>query len=130
LKDFYSITDHAEIPVENNTAGITERRHSFTIELNPDHDVYAGHFPGSPVVPGVCQIQVIRELIGQILQGNVILEYADNIKFLSLIVPGECGKLVFDISYKETGPGRISANVTIHSSNTLFLKFKGIFSRS
>ena len=31
------------------------------IKLNPEHPVYQGHFPGHPVVPGVCLLQLIKE---------------------------------------------------------------------
>ena len=28
------------------------------VELNSEHTVYQGHFPGHPVVPGVCLLQL------------------------------------------------------------------------
>ena len=28
------------------------------VKLNPGHPVYQGHFPGHPVVPGVCLLQL------------------------------------------------------------------------
>ena len=34
---------------------------AYTIRLLPDCPVYAGHFPGNPVCPGVCNIETIRE---------------------------------------------------------------------
>ena len=33
----------------------------FRIQLLPDSDVYRGHFPGNPVCPGVCNIEMIKE---------------------------------------------------------------------
>ena len=33
----------------------------FHLRLLPDCDVYRGHFPGSPVCPGVCHIETIKE---------------------------------------------------------------------
>ena len=34
---------------------------TFRITLLPDCDVYRGHFPGKPVCPGVCNVQVVKE---------------------------------------------------------------------
>ena len=33
------------------------------VKLNPGHPVYQGHFPGHPVVPGVCLLQLIKECV-------------------------------------------------------------------
>ena len=38
------------------------------IELNPKHPIYQGHFPGHPVVPGVCLLQLIKECVEDIRQ--------------------------------------------------------------
>ena len=38
------------------------------IKLNPGHPVYQGHFPGHPVVPGVCLLQLIKECVEDIRQ--------------------------------------------------------------
>ena len=33
----------------------------YRVELLPECDVYRGHFPGNPVSPGVCNIEMIKE---------------------------------------------------------------------
>ena len=33
------------------------------IELNPEHGIYKGHFPYVPVAPGVCLVQIIKEIL-------------------------------------------------------------------
>ena len=53
LKDFYKLVDHIE----------EGPRCIFHIELNKDHPVYAGHFPGVPIAPGVMLTQTIKELV-------------------------------------------------------------------
>lgn len=40
----------------------------FTFTLNPGAEVYRGHFPGTPIAPGVCTLQMIRECAETILQ--------------------------------------------------------------
>ena len=57
-----------------------------TIRLLPESPVYRGHFPGYPITPGVCLVQIALELIG-----DVRLVGAKNIKFTSPVFP-EAGK--------------------------------------
>jgi len=32
------------------------------IFINKEHEIFKGHFPNNPVMPGVCMIQIIKEL--------------------------------------------------------------------
>ena len=41
--------------------------------LNPKHPIFDGHFPESPVVPGVCMIQMIKEILSVILQEEIMV---------------------------------------------------------
>ena len=45
LENFYKI-----IHIKEREDG----KQAIEIELNPGHVLYQGHFPGQPVVPGVC----------------------------------------------------------------------------
>ena len=54
LKDFYTLAELDKSDTENLKA---------IIDLNKDHEVYKGHFPGNPVVPGVCLTQLIKEVM-------------------------------------------------------------------
>ena len=53
LQDFYKILS------EEKTS---DSKYTFTILVNEKHDVFKGHFPGNPIMPGVCMIQIIKEL--------------------------------------------------------------------
>ncbi len=58
-----------------------------TVTLNAAHDVFKGHFPDSPVMPGVCMIQMIKELIEQTLDKKLFLNAVSNVKFMAIINP-------------------------------------------
>ena len=58
-----------------------------TVKLNASHDVFKGHFPDSPVMPGVCMIQMIKELTEQTLNKELFLSVASNVKFMAIINP-------------------------------------------
>ncbi len=95
--------------------------------LNADHSIYQGHFPGNPVVPGVCQIQMIKELLELVLLRSTRLMESDNIKFLSMINPRNIELLNVDLLIKHTDPKHFSVTASVYSGTATFLKFKGKF---
>lgn len=60
---------------------------SFLIVLRPDSPVYAGHFPGLPVTPGVALLAIVRELLEKRLRTPLTLTSADDVKFLHPLTP-------------------------------------------
>lgn len=77
FKDFYTITD-----IKDNSG-------SYTIEvrLNADHEVYNGHFPEQPVVPGVCIMQLVKECVEQIKNQELAYSQVQSCKFISVVNP-------------------------------------------
>jgi 3-hydroxyacyl-[acyl-carrier-protein] dehydratase len=107
--------------------GMVPFRISSVARLNPQHPIFAGHFPGNPVVPGVCQVQMVKELVERSLQRKLKLTASDNIKFLSMISPDASPLLEFDIQVRVLSGRQISATAAISSGAQVFLKFKGEF---
>ncbi|MCB0760135.1 MAG: 3-hydroxyacyl-ACP dehydratase [Flavobacteriales bacterium] len=64
-----------------------EDGHAFHIELNAQHPVYEGHFPGQPVAPGVMLTRMIQELTEEISGSKLFLAEARSIKFLKFVDP-------------------------------------------
>jgi 3-hydroxyacyl-[acyl-carrier-protein] dehydratase len=95
--------------------------------LIESHPIYQGHFPGNPVVPGVCQVQMVKELVEKAVKHSVKLTESDNIKFLSMINPLVHPQLDFNIFIKPAGVHRFSVTASIESGELVFLKFKGKF---
>lgn len=127
LKDFYSVRQRSKPEEEISKTGQTVERYQFTIELNPSHPVYEGHFSGNPVVPGVCQVQMICELLSSVKETAVRLIHADNVKFLTLMVPDKNRIINADILVKKMENGGFSVNATLLMGELTFIKFKGIF---
>ncbi|MFZ4522862.1 MAG: hydroxymyristoyl-ACP dehydratase [Bacteroidales bacterium] len=100
---------------------------TFVISLNPTHPIFQGHFPGNPVVPGVCQIQMIMELVETIVNHPLNLVESDNVKFLSMINPVDNPQLECNIVLKSLNDPLISVIASIGAGATVFLKFKGKF---
>ena len=104
----------------------TEDGQTVAVTLLRAHPVYEGHFPGNPVVPGVCLIQMIKEIV-EIKNGrSYFLGKTDNVKFLNVINPDINPDLSIDLTYKQTDHFQIKA--TISFKEKVFLKFSGTFS--
>jgi 3-hydroxyacyl-[acyl-carrier-protein] dehydratase len=104
------------VPVKHFIAGII---------INRDHPIFSGHFPGNPVVPGVCQVQMILETFSSIIHRKVKLTESDNVKFLSMINPVETPGITLDLLVKQPGDGIYSVQASIAGNNVTCLKFKG-----
>ena len=117
LNDFYTI---------DSTEQTEENRFSALISLNTTHPVFKGHFEQMPVVPGVFQTQIIKELLQQQLKTELQLTTGDNIKFMGMILPGKHPKVQLEVSYK-TDENKYVAEAKLFYENTTFTKFKGTF---
>lgn len=116
LNDFYTIesTESVELKI------------TAIVLLNNEHPIFKGHFEQMPVVPGVCQTQMIKEIIQLTLKQNLTLIKGDNIKFMSMIIPSQNPKIQIEINYKQTD-NTIIVDARLFHENTIFTKFKGNF---
>lgn len=98
-----------------------------TITWNGDHAIFKGHFPDQPVVPGVCMMQTIQELLSGVAGKKLLVKKAANMKFLNMIDPRQTPQVTVEIKYEVTEEG-YKANAVIKHEATVFLKFQGLFS--
>ncbi|MAU71578.1 MAG: 3-hydroxyacyl-ACP dehydratase [Pseudozobellia sp.] len=96
------------------------------VKLNKDHEVFEGHFPGNPVMPGVCMIQMIKELTEEQMGQDLFLTTASNIKFMAIINPekNETIDLQLNISENE---GLVKVKTTVSFEETMALKLSATF---
>ncbi|MFH1159906.1 MAG: 3-hydroxylacyl-ACP dehydratase [bacterium] len=127
LKESFFFVRSLEQPDSNTLPDPGQRTYRILAELVPNHPIYNGHFPGNPIVPGVCQIRMITEIVADIIQKEVILQTADNIKFLSAINPHETPRLTFDISLKPGEHDLLHCNAILSSGDKIFCKCKSVF---
>ena len=100
-----------------------------TIELNALHRIFLGHFPGTPVVPGVCMMQMVKELVETITGRETMLSKADMMKFLVVINPNHNKTIDFALKFRSNGNGFFDVSATILIDTTVCFKFKGLFVR-
>lgn len=96
------------------------------VVLNKNHPIFKGHFEQMPVVPGVCQTQIIMELMQLHLERSLMLHKGDNIKFLAMIIPTQIDKITVEISFKIESES-INVDAKLYAETTTFTKFKGTF---
>ncbi len=60
---------------------------SYSVALHADSPIYAAHFPGMPVTPGVCLLMLGKELLGEATGHQLELVEVKNAKFLSVVSP-------------------------------------------
>lgn len=104
-----------------------EDTHIVHAELNKNHAIYEGHFPDNPVVPGVCQTQIIKEVLETIAGMKLRMTLAAEIKYLAVINPRVDPDLVIELKIKRTDDNSFSVNSTIGGGDKIFLKFRGTF---
>ena len=95
------------------------------VEINSSHDIFKGHFPGQPVLPGVCMLQLIKELVEKADQQKYDLSEADNLKFLSVVDPNnnKVLNIMIDTDRKDSG---LSVNASLFANNVTFFKLKAV----
>jgi 3-hydroxyacyl-[acyl-carrier-protein] dehydratase len=119
LNSLYTIENFSEKKEENKITA--------ELSLNPAHEIFKGHFPGNPVLPGVCTVEIIIELISYYLKQNIRLIKAQNIKYLSFINPETNSKICVDITIRDAGNGQLTGSATVYYGTTSFCSFKGDF---
>lgn len=92
---------------------INESTFKSTLKFNKDHEIFGGHFPGLPIVPGVCMMQIVKELLEENFGRKLLLKQAGNIKFLNPINPIVNPQVDLEIKIKpaELGSYQVEANI-------------------
>lgn len=96
-----------------------------TITINAAHNIFEGHFPGQPVLPGVCQLQIVKEMLERAVDKKLFLSEAGNCKFLNMVDPTKTAELTIRIAYNQVDSA-ISSDSVIKSGETTFSKINGL----
>ena len=99
-----------------------------TLAINSSHEIFNGHFPGKPVVPGVCMMQMVKEILENVTGNKIDLLQAQEMKFLAIIDPTENHIIEANIKYKIVDDAGINVTSTLFKDELIHFKFKGYFS--
>jgi 3-hydroxyacyl-[acyl-carrier-protein] dehydratase len=118
LKDFYTITSL------ENTA---DSKYRVLILINEKHEVFKGHFPGNPIMPGVCMMQIIKELTEQITESRLFMQSLSNVKFMALINPFQTPELRLELDVTITEDNLVKVKNVSYFDETVALKLSSVY---
>ena len=72
LNNFYTVDELTK----------SENELQASIQFHPEHEIFEGHFPGQPVVPGVCMVQIVKEFMQLATEEKLMFIKGNQIKFL------------------------------------------------
>lgn len=96
----------------------------FTIKINSDHEIFEGHFPDMPVMPGVCSLLIIKRLVSEIIGRQLIYSSIKDCKFISAILPDKCNivEIQLAISKDESDTCKIVSELIYNGKTAIKLK--------
>jgi 3-hydroxyacyl-[acyl-carrier-protein] dehydratase len=118
LKDFYKV-----ISLENTA----ENNYLAMILINEKHEVFKGHFPGNPIMPGVCMMQIIKELTEQISESSLFMQSLTNVKFMALINPFNTPELRLELEISITDAELVKVKNVTYFNDTVALKLSSVY---
>ena len=101
--------------------------HHYTLTLATQHPIYDGHFPEQPILPGVCFLQITRELAQRSTGKLLRLTQLKTAKFPSPLNPNQTPIIELTITCTSSTVRHWAVQATATNSTTVFLKFQGTF---
>lgn len=94
------------------------------VSFNAAHEIFKGHFPHLPVVPGVCQMQMLEEVVSHIAGSEFRITEAGQVKFLALLNPVKSQSITLEINRKAEDSG-LNVTARYYDQAETFFRFKG-----
>lgn len=116
---------------------VTDRQ--AVLRLNGAHPIYAVHFPGQPITPGVCLVQLLGELLQRQTGRALELGRIVNLKFVHTLSPDTVSLLTVDFTSvvdnasercnpaSDTACGTVHAKGTITANSEVAVKFSVVY---
>jgi 3-hydroxyacyl-[acyl-carrier-protein] dehydratase len=118
--------------INNGIFKIEELQHNAgqitaSLNINQSSSIFQGHFPGQPVVPGACMVQLVKDVLEEVLHMPILLKKAGNIKFINMITPANNPTAKLAISYKLADDGNINVNANLFSGEVTCFKLQAVY---
>ena len=97
------------------------------VTINAAHTIFDGHFPGQPIVPGVCMMQMVKEIIEQVTSQKTSLIKSSEMKFLAIIDPSKNNTISATLKYAINENNGLVVSAIFFKEEVVHFKFKGIF---
>jgi 3-hydroxyacyl-[acyl-carrier-protein] dehydratase len=125
----YPITDM--VPVQNDIFQILSSEQSdgkvtAQVSINKDSEIFTGHFPDEPVVPGACILQLVKDVLEDAFKKPLLLRKASHLKFISMIIPEDDQEATLELIYK-TEEDVLQVTAKLSTAHLVCFKFQGSF---
>jgi 3-hydroxyacyl-[acyl-carrier-protein] dehydratase len=121
LSDFYRLNTISKQSLLDKTKIEAE------IVLNPTHPIFKGHFPNLPIVPGVCMVQIVKEIAEKHLHQKLFLSSASNIKFLSVLNPEVHQRVNVEVQWMQSIGSEYAIESKLFFDDVTFFKMRANF---
>lgn len=111
---YYEITD----------AGTDSREGVFRIRLLPGCEVYRGHFPGHPVCPGVCNIEMIKECAMLLTGRKLFISTIRQCRLTAVASPSICPEVDVTVGIRPVEEGFV-VSARISDKEKTYMEYKG-----
>ena len=95
-----------------------------TLDFDPEFPGFDGHFPGNPIVPGVCLIAAARVFAEEVLAQPFAAAEIRQCRFRRPVQAGERAEMRLRIFDPESGVRQIQTSITVDGSPAAQLRMK------
>ena len=96
----------------------------YGLVLNPGCRVYTGHFPGEPVTPGVCSIEIMAECASASAGKELAVSRVADCRFLKIVSPGALPRPVVKLSLAPKDDGTWTLNASMGDGKEDYVTLK------
>lgn len=107
-------------PVEGEKGGESA---VYAVSLNAGNSIFEAHFPGNPITPGACIVQMCVEILSHHTGNELSLSNLLNTKFLKPLCPVLEQEYAISVACKQEGVG-YGANITIMDADGVYARMK------
>lgn len=92
------------------------------VRLDGGHVIYRAHFPGDPITPGACLVDMACKVFARCLGRPMALRRVDTVKFLHVARPAEVGDLTISYTCIKSVEEDCSVRILIADEKRVYAK--------
>ena len=100
----------------------SDNTYRFIVSIHPEHEIFKGHFPQQPIVPGIFVLQTIKECLEEVFDKKYRYRELTNCKFSHPIFPDKDKDLQIECIYEFTDAFLLKA--AVRSEDTVYITLK------
>ena len=99
--------------------------YSAQVGINSEDSIFSGHFPGQPVLPGVCTLAILKDCICRATEKRLIYCEMAQCKFTGMVDPSLSG--ILNVDFVLAGAEeQLTVNATVSEGERVVMKIKAV----